>query len=57
MQGRIRVRLGAKLARYNLKIQSALDLVRVSNSQEVEEKLNRFLACLDNTLTALEVDG
>ena len=35
--------LGAKLARYNLKIQSEEDLGRVSNSQEVEEKLNRFI--------------
>ena len=35
--------LGVKLARYNLKIQSEEDLGRVSNSQEVEEKLNRFI--------------
>ena len=35
--------LGAKLARFNLKIQSEEDLGRVSNSQEVEEKLNRFI--------------
>ncbi len=36
--------LGAKLARYNLKIQSEEDLGRVSNSQEAEEKLNRFIS-------------
>ena len=35
--------LGVKLARFNLKIQSEEDLGRVSNSQEVEEKLNRFI--------------
>ena len=35
--------LGAKLAVYNFKIQSEEDLGRVSNSQEVEEKLNRFI--------------
>ena len=35
--------LGAKLARYNLKIQSEKDLGRVSKGQEVEEKLNRFI--------------
>ena len=35
--------LGGKLARYNLKIQSEEDLGRVSNIQEVEEKLNRFI--------------
>ena len=35
--------LYAKWATYNLKLQSTKDLGRVSNSQEVEEKLNRFI--------------
>lgn len=35
--------LRARLARYNLKVQNAKDLGSVSNSQEAEEKLNRFI--------------
>ena len=35
--------LYAKWATHNLKLQSTKDLGRVSNSQEVEEKFNRFI--------------
>ena len=49
--------LDAKLAGYNLRLQNAKGLGRLSNIEEIKEKLNRLSACLDNTLTALEVDG